>query len=1139
MAEFGPWALSGITSPADIGVPRNHSRGDVLRVRYSWLPDVLRRLMKPSIRPLFALVCAAGLADVAPLQAQSIAEEFDSLHFRSIGPATMSGRVSDLAVYEANPAVYYVATAHSGLWKTTSGGALFEPLFQNEGLIALGDVAISQTDPDLVWVGAGESNNRQTTSWGGGIYKSIDGGQTFEHMGLENSRHINRISIDPRNSDVVLVAATGPLFGPGGDRGVFKTTDGGENWIQVLGVDDDTGANALVRSGTNLNTLYASTYQRRRHACCMNGGGTGSGIWKSTDGGDNWVRVNGGGLPDGPLGRIEVDVYGLDDQTVYALIEGPRFTGNGGDAEEGDEEEVQNLNGLYRSQDGGSTWELMSNTNPRPMYFSQVRVDPADPERVYMGGVGLHLTIDGGETFATDAARLTHDDVHAIWINPANPDHVLIGNDGGLAVSWDASRTWGFLPNLPVGLFYHVNYDMQRPFNVCGGMQDNYSWCGPSATRQNVGITNDDWYQVRGGDGFVAMPDLRNPRIVYAESQGGNMVRRDIVTGESKSIRPSATNVVNHEEGVSYRWHWDTPFIRSPNDPGVLIAAAQKVFRSSDRGDSWTAISPDLSSGADRDTITTMGVVNSEVTISRNDGISNWPTLVSLAESPVSAGVYYTGGDDGTVHVSRDGGGSWESLGDRLPEAPHMGWVSEVVPSGFEAGRIYVTIDNHLNNDYDPYVWVSEDYGATFRSITDGLQGENIRTLTEDHRNPDVLYVGTETGIFLTLDRGNSWRRLRANLPTVRVDEITLHERDNAMIVATHGRALFILDHLEPIQQYESARMENAQLFSIPTALQFKRMDDRNDEFWGHQYFVGENPPAEALVQYYLDDDVEELSLRISDASGNVVRELVAPESRRQPGIRTMCWDQRVEPVMSGPAGGFGGFGRGGGNAEIEGVPTPAPAPGYLSRDLCETEEDGPSGDAGPFVTPGMYQVALVVDGEVVDTESMTIVMDSEVELTGAERVAYDNVANDLHELQRRGQHIANILGALHDEVTAVVAQLEGEDVAADLQGDFESFQEAWDELRVKFGVPRQQGGRRFGGGGANPANVFGHVSGLKDEILSFWEPPSDALIDRYYAAKPALEYAMVEAEEMLERARAIAERLDDAGISMNVPEGH
>ncbi len=427
----------------------------------------------------------------------------------------------------------------------------------------------------------------------------------------------------------------------------------------------------------------------------------------------------------------------------------------------------------------------------------------------------------------------------------------------------------------------------------------------------------------------------------------------------------------------------------------------------------------------------------------------------------------------------------------------------------------------------------------TFRSITEGLEGENVRTLTEDHRNGDVLYVGTETGIFLSLDRGESWRRLRANLPTVRVDEITLHQRDNAMIVATHGRALFILDHLEPIQEYVAATESDARLFSVPTALQFKMMDDKNEEFWGHQYFVGENPPAEAIMQYYLDDEVRELSLRIMDESGHLVRELFAPENRRKPGIRTMCWDQRVEPVLGGASGGFGGFGRGSGNADIEGVPTPPPAPGYLSRDICETEEDRPSGDVGPFVRPGTYHVALVVEGEVVDSESMTIVMDSEVGLAGAERVAYDNVANDLHEVQRRGQHISLIVAQVHEEVTAAVDQMEDAEVPEALKADFDSFQEAWDEARVKFGVPRQQGGRRFGGGQANPENVFGQVSGLKDEVLAFWEPPSDALIARYYDVKPALEAAMAEAENVLELARAMSVRLAEAGISMTVPEGH
>src|SRR5688572_22041895 len=668
--------------------------------------------------------------------AMPVAEQFKSLHFRSIGPATMSGRIADLAVYEANPAIYYVATAHGGLWKTTSNGTTFIPQFQDAGLISVGDVTISQTNPDLVWLGAGESNNRQSTSWGGGVYKSTNGGTTFQHMGLADSKHINRIVIDPNNNDVVLVAATGPLFGSGGDRGIYKTTDGGRTWKQVLKGDEWTGANDLVMSPTNPQIMFASTYQRVRNACCMNGGGPGSGIWRSNDGGDTWTRLSGNGLPDGPLGRIALDIFRRSGNFVYALIEGPSQGRGGGGAAPASPATPRT--GLWRSDDGGTSWRFVNAGNPRPMYFSQVRIDPNSPDRVYLGGVGLWMTIDGGRTFEQDAAFATHDDVHAIWVNPANSDHVLIGNDGGIAVSYDMSKTWQFLPNLPVGLFYHVGYDMETPFNVCGGMQDNYNWCGPSASRHNRGIFNYDWFQIQGGDGFVAIPDLRDSRIVYTESQGGNMIRRDIVTGESKSIRPTALNVTNHKQGDTFRFFWDSPMIHSPHDPGTLLVAANRLFKSTDRGDSWMAISPDLTQNVNRDTLVTMGVRGSEINIAANDGISTYGTLVTIAESPAQSGVYYTGADDGTLSVSRDGSQTWKNITANLTGGPKGGFVSDVVPSKYSPGTVYVSVDNHLLNDYNPYIWVSTDFGATFRSLAGNLKGENVRTITEDPKNRDV-----------------------------------------------------------------------------------------------------------------------------------------------------------------------------------------------------------------------------------------------------------------------------------------------------------------------------------------------------------------------------------------------------------------
>ncbi|MDT8367946.1 MAG: hypothetical protein RQ745_01975 [Longimicrobiales bacterium] len=1072
-----------------------------------------------------------------------VALEFDSLAFRSIGPATMSGRIADLAVLESNPATYYVGTAHGGVWKTTNHGTTFEALFQDQGLISIGDVTISQRNPEIVWVGTGESNNRQSTSWGGGVYKSTDGGATFDFMGLADSRHIHRIAIHPENDDVVLVAATGPLSGPGGERGVYRTIDGGRTWERVLHVDEDTGANSIVFAATNPDVVFAGTYQRRRNACCMNGGGPGSGLWKSTDAGVTWSRLEGGGFPDGDLGRISVDVFSLDDQIVYALVEGP-------DPEDDEEEGVQ---GLYRSDDGGATWTRQSGTNPRPMYFSELRIDPVDPDKVWMGGVGLHLSLDGGVTFETDAARAIHDDVHAVWVDPNTPDHVLIGNDGGVAVSWDGSRTWRFLENLPAGLFYHVNYDLERPFNICGGMQDNYSWCGPSASRFRAGIMNYDWFQVRGGDGFVAMPDLNEPRVVYAESQNGNLVRRDIVTGESKGIRPTPTNVVNAaEDEPDYRWHWDTPFIRSPHDPGVLLAAAQKVFRTTDKGDSWVALSGDLTTGTDRDEIETMGVENREVRISRNDGISNWPTIVSLAESPARPGLYWTGSDDGLVHVSRDAGATWENVTPNIPGIPALSWVSEVVPSKFADGRVYVTVDGHLANDFNPYVWVSEDFGQSFRPVTRGLEGQNVRTLTEDHRNPDVLYVGTETGIFVTLDRGANWRRLRANLPTVRVDEITLHERDNAMLVATHGRAIFVLDHLEPLQEYRETMAAGgpAKLFTIPDALQWKSLDDRNDEFWGHHYFVGENPPTDAVVHLHLLEEVDDLALRIHDAAGRLLRTVEAPEDRRAPGIHTLCWDQRVEPIPpadlpededgpAGPGGGFGGFGGGGEDAEIEGIPSPQPEAGFRSRDVCAGMNT--PGEDGPYVTPGSYRVDLVADGRVVDSKPITIHPDPEVPLRGTARVAYDRILTDLHELRRRGTDVAGRLTRIHHALDAVEEAIDDADVPGRVEDDFETFRDDLEGMRALLGVPLQRRNRfrRFfgGGGGGNPDDALAAASGVASEISAFWAPPSDALMVRYHDARGRLTAALAEGEAILERARALSEALAESGVEFEVPE--
>lgn len=1082
---------------------------------------------------------------------------FDSLHFRAIGPASMSGRISNLAVYEADPAVFYVGTAHGGVWKTVNNGTTFDAQFQDRGLMSIGDVAISQSNPDLVWVGTGESNNRQSTSWGDGVYKSTDGGKSWTNVGLETSRFINRIVIDPRANDTVLVAATGSLWGPGGERGVFKTTDGGKTWKQVLKVDDDTGANDLVMDPNDSKILYATMYQRRRTACCMNGGGPGSGIWKSTDGGDTWTRLK-TGIPEGALGRIAVDVYRKRPNILYALIEGQASQGRGrgaGGAEQGPAAPAaaaqggrgggplnNEPTGLYRSDDSGATWRKVNNANPRPMYFSQVRVDPNDPEVVYVGGVGLHQSSDGGKTIATDVAQSTHDDVHAIWINPSNSRHVIIGNDGGLAYSYDMAKTWVFVPTLPVGLFYHVSYDMATPYNVCGGMQDNYNWCGPSAVRGAAGIANHHWATLQGGDGFVVLQDPTDYRIFYSESQDGNIVRGDRVTGETVNIRPQAA-----PGEPALRWHWDTPLTLSPHDPKVVYAAAQKVFRSADRGLNWTAVSGDLTSNANRDDIVTMGVKGIEIAISRNDGISAWPAIVQFAESPKRAGLYYAGTDDGNVQVSRDAGKTWTNVTAKLPDAPKGGFVSEVVPSRFDEGTVYVTFDDHRQNNFDTYVYGSKDFGQTFTSLASNLKGEVVRTLTEDLKNPDVLYVGTETGLFVTIDRGRTWNRLTGNFPTVRVDEITLHPRDNAMIVATHGRAIWILDHLEPIQEFAAAQSTtaDAKLFTPPPTSMFRRpARDRNYEFWGEQTFFGENPPQAAVISWFNKKDVGSVSLKITNALNREVREISGPvlAGSNTAGIQSACWDLRVQPIPA-PAGRGGqpGVGRAG---------APAGAPGGQPQNQQSPFGAGCGGGGGgfggfggggggaspgPFVLPGVYHVALVVDGKTVETKPLRVNADPEVVLTEVDRKKMYEMAMEMHELQKRGTEISATVQTLQREAAAIASAMGSRtDVPADVKTSFEAFNKELTALAPKFVVP--QGGRG-GGRGAAPTGdqPMTRAAQAKNGLMATM-PITEGTTRAYADARAQMPKAVTEASALFAKAATLSTTLAKYNLTLTAP---
>jgi photosystem II stability/assembly factor-like uncharacterized protein len=1003
-----------------------------------------------------ASIAAQGPAPVTPVMTTNSpgSGPFDRLHFRGIGPATPSGRVDDLAVLESNPAIFYVAGATSGVWKTENMGTTFTPVFDHEGSSSVGDIAIGPSDPNLLWVGTGENNNRQSSSWGDGVYKTTDGGRTWKNMGLRASRQIARIIIDPVDFDVVYVAALGDLWGAGGERGVYKTTDGGQSWRRVLHVDDDTGATELVMDPQNNKVLYAATYQRRRQPWGMNGGGAGSAIWKSTDAGTTWTKLE-NGIPAGPKGRIGMDIYRANPNVLYAKIEHATESGT------------------YRSDDAGASWRKLSNENPRPMYFSQIRVDPQTDSRIYSLGVSLAISDDGGRTWRNDGATNIHVDHHAMWINPSNPDHVVLGSDGGVAISHDRSKTWVYMTNLPFSQPYKVSFDMQTPYHVCTGLQDNNTWCGPSAVRTNSGIINDDWYVISGGDGFQPLMDPTNPRIVYGESQDGRMSRIDRLTNERTTIRPEPP------EGESaYRWNWDTPMLLSPHDPKTIYVGADRLFRSADRGHTWQAISPDLTSNTDRTQLEIMGVKDPDVRIARNDGVTTWSTLVSIAESPARAGVLWTGSDDGVVSMSPEGGKAWTNVTDKISGVPAKTYVSRIAPSRFEARTAYVTFDGHRGGDYGTYVYVTTDLGSSFRSIAGDLpKGEVARTITEDLKNPDVLYLGTETGLWVSLDRGKQWTRIKANLPTVPIYEIAIHPRDNDLILATHGRGIWILDDLAPIQQYAKSDGAAAFAFEPSPAIAFNAANDQMKGFEGDRRFLGPNPVPGVTLTYRLRSDAKDVKWTIRDSANSVVREISgdATQTARKAGLNSVAWDLRVQPLpplrtQQQGQGGGGGFGGGGTN--------------------------------GPFVLPGTYRATMTVDGQEANSVNVVVTGDRDIEITDADRKVWHDTAVALHGLQKRANELADTVNDAWTQFQNLQQQTRDRNVPASVKGQIDALVKEFDGVRRRLGLAG-------GGGFGNPENVRGRIGQVKNAIMGATAHPTDVQmrqLKELQAAMPRLE---------------------------------
>ncbi|MDP3716569.1 MAG: hypothetical protein Q8T13_02250 [Acidobacteriota bacterium] len=1012
----------------------------------------------------------------------------DRLYFRSIGPATPSGRVDDLAVLESDPATFYVAMATSGIYKTTNAGTTFTPVFDNYGSGSIGAIAISQTDPNLVWAGTGEANNRQSSSWGDGVYKTTDGGRTWKNMGLATSKQVARIIIDPIDFNVVYVAATGDLWGPGGDRGVFKTADGGQTWTRVLHVDDDTGATDLVIDPLNNKTLYAATYQRRRQQWGMNGGGPGSGIWKSTDAGLTWARVE-GGLPAGPKGRIGLAIYRANPNVLYAVAE------------------IPGENGVYRTDDAGGSWRKLSDVNPRPMYFSQIRIDPQTDSRIYVLGVQLHISDDGGRTFRNDGAARIHVDHHAMWINPANPKHIVIGNDGGVSISYDRSATWGWMPNLLGAQSYHVEFDMQTPYHVCTGLQDNNTWCGPSAVRTNSGIHNDNWYVINGGDGFQPLMDPTDARIVYAESQDGRMSRVDRQTNERQVIRPEPAELKPGE--APYRFNWDTAMQLSPFDASTIYIGANMVLKSTDRGRSYQPISPDLTTNTDRETLSIMGVAGPDVRIAKNDGVGSFGNIVTLEESAARQGVVWVGSDDGVVSVTQDAGKTWTNVTSKISGVPKWTYVSDVVPSRSAPATAYVSFDGHRGGDFNTYVFATTDYGATWRSIVSNLpKGEVVRGLAEDRKNADILYLGTETGLWVSLNRGGQWTRIKANLPTMPIYEIKQHPRDNDLILGSHARGIWILDDVTPIQQWAKSEGADAFLFDAEPAAIMNPANDQMKGFEGDRLFLGQNPVAGATLAYRLKGDAKDVKFIIKDGRGDVVRELSGEVVRdaNKAGLNILKWDLRVQPLVPVPpppgAGGAGGAGGGGG--------------GF-----------GGGGNNGPYVLPGTYKATLNVNGRDAQTIDVVVKGDPEIQITDADRRMWFDTARDLHDQQAKANAAAEMVQTAFAQVGVLQQQTRGATLSPNVKQQLDAVVKEFEAVRRRLGLGQQGFG---GGGGGNTENVRGRIGQLKNAVMNATATPTNTQLMQIREVKAALPGVIDQANAVVAKVPGLVKEMVGSG---------
>ncbi len=876
---------------------------------------------KKVFRALFLFCLILGVT--RPFFSQSPEENLiKDFKWRNVGPANMVGRISDFEALESDFTQVLVAAASGGVWKSVNAGTTWEPIFDKYGSASIGDVAFFQKDPNIIWVGTGEECPRNSIAWGDGIYKSTDGGKTFTRMGLETTHAIGRIITHPTNPDIVYAAATGHTWGYSGDRGLFKTEDGGKTWQKLtkgLPNDGKTGAIDLVMHPENSDILYVSFWQRLRQPWRFDSGGPHGGIFKTMDSGKNWEKLK-KGLPSGDLGRIGLAISRSNPEVLMAVVEHeyqPQSSIREGEQQKPNPEftDMTKLGtGIYRSEDGGDSWIFMNRTNVRPFYYSHIYINPFDDKLVYYLATSMQYSKDGGKTFET--IRGLHPDFHAMWLDPTNKNRFYVGQDGGASITHDHGDTWIFFDNLCLSQFYAVSADMRDPYYVFGGLQDNGTWCGPSMSREGM-ILTDSWFNIGGGDGFHTQNDPTDWRIAYCESQGGSIMRVNVETRESARIRPSQQNTYNWKEHVPpptkretqarqseqqpqmqfrqrspFRFNWSSPILISPHNPSTIYFGGDHLFKSVNRGDNWMIISPDLTTNdPDKHSKPTGGITLDQT------GAETHCTIITISESPITPGLIWVGTDDGNVQLTRDGGGTWTNVRKSVPDVPKEIWVSRVEASRFEEGTCYLTFEGHRSDIFKPFVFKTTDYGKTWNNISGNLPDDGpVYVIREDLKNENLLFVGTEFAVFFSINGGKNWTNLSLNMPTVAFHDLMIHPRDNDLIAGTHGRGIWILDDISPLQEAtEKTLSSEAYLFENGRpGTQWLRLS-RGGYGRGNLFFAGENPPDGVAVSFYLKDKPSSpVEVEITDATGKLKTTYTFKDL--EPGVNRLMWDMRFDP---------------------------------------------------------------------------------------------------------------------------------------------------------------------------------------------------------------------------------------------------